>query len=153
MKFTSVGESLKRYWSSHNVEINAGASAETLKSFEGNYGVTLPDDLRDFFSCVNGMPPEVTDDALIRFWMLEEVEPLHKGAPAYSDPTYIQNPDSIFLFADYSLWVHAYAIRLTNKPAEVNEVFVIGGESSIVLFNSFSEFIDNYLTNTDLLFP
>jgi hypothetical protein len=151
MNFTSVGESLKRYWSSHNVDINAGVSEATLDSFEEKYDVTLPDDLRDYFRCVNGMPLELTDDALIRFWMIEEVEALPKGAPEYSDPQYIQNPDSLFLFADYSLWSHAYAIRLTKAPADTNKVFIIGYDSPILLGNSFTEFVDNYLTNKDLL--
>ncbi len=151
MEFTSVGESLKRHWSSHNVDINSGVSETELNSFEMKYDVILPKDLRDYFLCVNGMPPGVTDDGLIRFWMLEEVEPLPQGAPEYSDTRYIQNPESLFLFADYSIWSHAYAIRLTKLPIESNKVYIIGYESSILLFNSFSELVDNYLTNKDLL--
>lgn len=152
MKFTSVGESLKRHWSSHNVDINAGVSEATLKSFEEKYGIVLPEDLRDYFLSVNGMPPEIVDDAFIRFWMLEEVEPLPQGAPDFSNPQYIQAPDSIFLFADYSIWAHAYAIRLTKTAAESNKVFIIGHDSPVLISNSFSEFVDKYLTNKDLIF-
>jgi hypothetical protein len=43
---------------------------------------------------------------MIRFWMLEEVRPLKDGAPEYSDPGYVQNPESLFLFADYSIWAN-----------------------------------------------
>jgi hypothetical protein len=151
MHFTSVGESLKRHWSSHSVEINAGVSDTELDSFETKHGVVLPEDLRDYFLCVNGMPPEVVDDGMIRFWMLEELKPLPQGAPEYCDPQYIQNPGSFFLFADYSIWAHAYAIRLGDLQLESNEVVIIGYESPVAVSKSFSEFVDSYLTNKDVL--
>ena len=147
MKFTSVGESLRRHWSSNNVDINAGVSEAALSSFEEKYDVALPEDLRDYFLSVNGMPPEIVDDEFVRFWMLEEVVPLPLGAPDYSNPQYVQGSDSIFLFADYSMWAHAYAIRLTKTPAEMNEVFIVGHNSPILISNSFSELVDIYLTN------
>lgn len=151
MEFTSVGESLKRHWASHDVEINAGVSEAELKAFEEKYGVVLPDDLRDYFRCVNGMPPDVVDDGMMRFWMLEEIEPLKQGAPQYSDGTYVQNPETLFLFADYSIWAHAYAIRLGNEGLESNDVVIIGYESPKSIANSFSRFVDTYLTSKDLL--
>ena len=151
MEFTSVGESLKRHWSSHDVEINAGVSEAELKAFEQKYGVVLPDDLRDYFRCVNGMPPDVVDDGMMRFWMLEEIEPLPQGAPQYSDGTYVQNPETLFLFADYSIWAHAYAIRLGKRALESNEVVIIGYESPKSVSESFSRFVDTYLTSKDLL--
>jgi hypothetical protein len=152
MEFTNAGESLKRHWSSHNVEINAGVSEAAIRSIEAKYRVVFPDDFRDYFLSVNGMPRDVVDDAMIRFWMLDEIEPLPKGAPEYSDSTYIQNPESLFLFADYSIWAHAYVIRMTKTPTEWNEVFLIGRDSPVLLCKSFSEFVDNYLTNKDLVF-
>jgi hypothetical protein len=151
MEFTSVGESLKRHWSSHDVEINAGVSEAELKAFEEKYGVVLPDDLHDYFRCVNGMPPDVVDDGMMRFWMLEEIEPLPQGAPQYSDGTYVQNPETLFLFADYSLWAHAYAIRLEKRPLESSEVIIIGYESPKSISDSFSRFVDTYLISKDLL--
>jgi hypothetical protein len=149
--FTSVGESLKRHWSSHNVHINAGVSKAGLDSFEATHCVVLPEDLRDYFFCVNGMPPDVVDDGMIRFWMLEELQPLPQGAPVFSDPSYIQNPESLFLFADYSIWTHAYAIRLGSIPMQSNEVVIIGYNSPVAICNCFSEFVDRYLTDKDLL--
>jgi hypothetical protein len=150
--FTSVGESLKRHWSSHDVEINAGVSKAQLDSFESKHGVVLPEDLRDYFLCVNGMPHDVVDDGMIRFWMLEELQPLPQGAPAFSDPSYIQHPESLFLFADYSIWAHAYAIRLGSVSSlQSHEVIIIGYESPVTIAQSFSEFVDRYLTEKDHL--
>ena len=151
MEFPSVGQSLKRHWSSHKVEINAGISEAKVKAFEEKYGVILPDDVRDYFRCVNGMAPDEVDDDMMRFWMLEEIEPLPQGAPEYSDGTYVQSPETLFLFADYSLWAHAYAIRLGNTVLEANEVIIIGGKSPKLISASFSKFVGTYLTSKDLL--
>ena len=149
--FTGVGESLKRHWTLHRVEINAGVSEEELNAFEVKHRVVLPHDMRSYFSCVNGMPLDVVDEALIRFWTLNEMKPLTEGAPAYSDPRYIQRPKSIFLFADYSIWAHAYAIRLESIPLQANEVCIIGGDRPSTIAHSFSELVDRYLTNKELL--
>ena len=149
--FTNVGASLRRHWASHNLEINAGASEAELDSFEAKHGVVLPSDFRDYFLSVNGMPPDVVDDGMIRFWELGEVEPLPTGAPEYSEPGYIENPESLFLFADYSIWTHAYAIRIGSVALPSNEVVIIGYESPVAISSSFSEFVDRYLTGKDLL--
>jgi hypothetical protein len=151
MSFNSVGQILRTHWLLHEVEINDGVSEAALNSFERKYGVVLPADLRDYFLSVNGMPDGVSDEALIRFWTLEEVKPLPEGAPAYAKAEYIKNPESVFLFADYSLWAHAYAIRLTAEPVESNELFVIGGKSAISLFASFSELVDSYIKDKESL--
>jgi len=149
--FTSVGESLKRHWSSQDVDINAGVSKAQLDSFESKHCVVLPADLRDYFLCVNGMAPDVSDEGMIRFWMLEELQPLTQGAPAYSDASYIQHPESLFLFADYSIWAHAYAIRLGSVSLQSHEVVIIGSESPVTIAQSFTEFLDQYLTDKDRL--
>jgi hypothetical protein len=151
MKFKNLYESLKWHWASLNIDINIGVSEASLKSFEAKYELALPEDFRSYFLCVNGMPPQDVDDEMFRFWMLEEVKPLSHCATEYANPTYIQNPESLFLFADYSMWGHAYAIRLTNT-LESNKIFIIGYEPPISIFDSFSEFVDAYLTNKDLLF-
>ena len=149
--FGSIGESLKRHWSAQDVDINAGVSKAQLDSFESKHRIVLPEDLRDYFLCVNGMPHDVIDDGMIRFWMLEEIQPLPQGAPAFSDPSYIQHPESVFLFADYSIWAHAYAIRLGSVSLHSHEVVIIGYKSPVTIAQCFSEFVDLYLGNNDRL--
>lgn len=151
MEFTNIGRSFKEHWSSHNVEINPGVSEAALKSFEEKYGVVLPNDLRDYFRCVNGMPPDVVDDGMIRFWTLEEMEPITQVAPQYSDSSYVKNAESLFVFADYSIWAHAYAIRLGSVPLESNEILIIGHRSPVLVSLSFSDFGEHYLTDKDML--
>ena len=149
--FTSVGESIRRHWSSHGVDVNSGVSEAELDVFEAKHSVVLPADFRDYFRCVNGMPPGEVDDGMTRFWMLEEVTPLPKGAPEYAARDYVENPETLFLFADYSIWAHAYAIRLGKTALNSNEIVIIGSESPELISDSFSGFVDAYLTSKDLL--
>lgn len=153
MLFANRAERLKNHWLSHHVDCNVGVSEIALATFEKKFGVILPADLRNYFLTVNGMPEGVTDDEMIRFWMLEEVKALPDGAADYASQDYVDNPESLFLFADYSLWAHAYAIRLSASPLTENSIFIIGGDYPILLFRSFSELIDGYLTDKRLMFP
>lgn len=152
MLFVSNMQRLKNNWMSHGVEFNDGVSENALAAFELKFGVALPSDMHEFFLTANGMPDEVTDDEMIRFWMLEEVTPLPSKAPEFASTDYVDHPESIFLFADYSLWAHAYAIRLISPEVNRNEVFLIGGDYPILLFRSFSELVDSYLADKSLMF-
>jgi SMI1 / KNR4 family (SUKH-1) len=111
----------------------------------------LPDDLREYFLLVNGMDINMTDEDLIRFWPLEEVKSISEGASEYSDQAYLPDPYSIFMFADYCIWSHTYAIRLSSCEKR-NEVYAIGGKSPIFLAGSFTEFATLYLANRCLDF-
>ena len=71
-----------------------------------------------------------------------------KGRDKSNEP----GPEPLFLFADYSLWAHAYAIRLGASDLKKNEIFVIGGDYPMLLFHSFSELIESYLADKSLMF-
>lgn len=153
MVVVSNVQRLKNHWLYHDVKLNPRASEASLLAFENKFGVSLPSDLRDYFLTTNGMPQEITDNEMIRFWMLEEVTDLPTGAPGYACADCINNPESLFLFADYSLWAHAYAIRLSASPLKRNDIFIIGGDYPILLFRSFGELIESYLAGKQLMFP
>lgn len=146
-----IGTNLKNHWLSQRIEINPGVSREELNAFESKYQVSLPSDLRDYFLKVNGMAEGVSDDALIRFWSLNEVKPIPEEAPDFSDPSYIQEAETLFLFADYCIWSHAYAIRLSSDSESPSPIIVIGGETPVRMFESFSDLVSNYLCDPDRL--
>jgi hypothetical protein len=146
-----IGTRLKNHWLSRGIEINLGVSKEELTAFELKYQVSLPSDLRDYFLTVNGMADGVTDEALIRFWSLNEVRPIPEEAPVYSDPSYIQEAQSLFFFADYCIWSHAYAIRLSADRKASSPIIIIGDATPTQIFHSFSELVSAYLTDPDLL--
>ena len=133
---------------SQGLKTNPGVSVEELATFESRYRISLPSDLREYFLTVNGMPEGTTDNALIRFWSLNEVKPIPEGAPDYAD---IPDAQSLFLFADYCIWSHAYAIRLSSSSETSNAVFVVGDEMPIKIFESFSELVREYLIDPDHL--
>jgi hypothetical protein len=146
-----IGKRLRDYWLSQDIEINPGLSDEGLRAFEARYQVSLSADLRDYFLTVNGMAEGVSDNALIRFWSLNEIKPIPEEDPTYGTPSYIQDAQSFFVFADYCIWSHAYAIRLALNPETSNQIVVIGAEAPITIFNSFSELVSSYLDDPDSL--
>jgi|ERR1044072_2229116 hypothetical protein len=147
-----ISNSLKQHWTRHDISIEPGVSESDLKAFEQKYKISLPEDLHSYFVSVNGMSPGVSDDSLIRFWMLNEIKPISEGAPEYAGQNYIEAADSVFLFADYCIWSHAFGIRLSSEEKEQsNTVFIIGFEPAIPIANSFSEFVDIYLQDKERL--
>ena len=148
----SEGDRLKDYWLAQNIAINPGTSEAALHKFESVYGVSLPPDLHEYFLTVNGMEQTATDEELIRFWKLEEVRPVSEEAPAYASTSYLPEAGSSFVFADYSIWAHAYSIHLSKSISGPNHVYVIGGTKPVMIAKSFSEFIDLYLIGKALDF-
>jgi hypothetical protein len=70
--------------------------------------VQLPADLHAYFSTVNGMArhedfTKQWDRELIRFYQLDEFQPLSEIWPNQAEP----NDDQFFAFADQSIWVSA----------------------------------------------
>ena len=78
-----------------------------------------------------------------RFWPLREVKRLSEELPA--EPLHHTEFKDYFLFADYSLWACAYAVRLTKSLDRRNFVVMIGGDVPINLAEPFDEFAQIYL--------
>jgi len=149
----SAGEILKRYWLRHGVKLNRDASEDELATFEAKYHVRLPEDVREHFALVNGFGGSeywMTDENVITFLALNEMKPLSE---AWSPK--IAEAASYFVFADYSLSAHVYAIRLLDSPGNDNPVVVAYDDENIVkVASSFSEFVQGYVKdNNAVLFP
>jgi len=97
------------------------------------------------------MAEGISDDALISFWSLNEVKPIPEEAPEFARPSYIEEAESLFVFADYSIWAHAYAIRLYSSSENANPIIVIGAEKPVKVFDSFSDLVRSYLIDPDNL--
>ncbi len=75
----SIGEALKRYWLRQGVKLRRGATEGELAAFEAKHNIRLPEDLREYFSAVNGFDSSehwMTDDEVISFLGLDEVKTL-----------------------------------------------------------------------------
>jgi hypothetical protein len=152
---TTIGERLRAHWLAQGIQSPPGVLEAHLKQFEMYFGVVLPDDMRAYFLHMNGMGDVFTvdnnlfwDNDLFRFWPLQEVAQAHGH---YKDLG-IEDESSFFCFADHSICLPAYAIRLTASGTAAHQVIAIqseqnGGYSASVVAGSFSEFVDRYLTD------
>jgi cell wall assembly regulator SMI1 len=148
----SVAETLKRFWLRQGMKLNAGASEAELAAFEHKYNIRLPEDLREYFAAVNGFDGSehwMTDENVITFLSLSEVKPLSE----YWSPD-VADADSYFVFADYSISAHVYAIRLWNDLGNGNAVVVAYDGKPIEVANSLAKFAEGYLEDKKaVLFP
>jgi hypothetical protein len=133
------------------------ASEFELSSFQEKYNVIIPDDMKMYFAALNGTGP-YWDENLLTFYPLSDVKSIgedlinYGGSPNYTNlSNTLDHYRDCFVFADYSLNVFAYAIRLYSKPTESNEVYTVCGDEYKVIANSFKEFIGLYLQDFNLV--
>jgi len=143
----AIGESLKQFWLRYNIKLRRGASETKLREFEDKYNVSLPDDLKDYFATVDGFADSGVDENFITFLPLSEVVLLSQEWSRKPEAS------SYFVFADYSISCHVYAIRLTDDLTLGNPVFIVYDENPEQIAGSFSEFVQAYLTDNSVLFP
>jgi len=134
-----------REWQDAGVSVRSAVSDGTSE-FEQKHGVELPQELRAFFAAQGGMADGETDGNDIRFWPLDEVSPASNEVPDGEQNAY----DGYFVFADYALWAHGYAVRLS--PGQPNDVAIVGGARPIRVASSFKEFLEKYVRDVSQLF-
>jgi len=101
------------------------ASEADIVSFEQKYDVTLAAIVRDYFTLLNGTTGGklgMDDENLIGFWHIDQVRPLAEECPEYATG---EEPN-LFVFADYSIWAHAYALRLIKGQDSATPILLIG---------------------------
>ncbi len=146
----TIGKSLKQFWLQQGIKLKLGASEIELFAFENKYNVRLPEDLKDYFSTVNGFDDSDVDGEYITFLSLEEIEPLSINWSQADEAK------SYFIFADYSISCHVYAIKLTEDTKFDNPIFIDfnDNKSPTQIADSFSEFAQSYIKNDyKVLFP
>ena len=106
---------------------------DDIKAFEAQHGVHLPPFIADYFLTVNGTKEgqwAMEDEDLISFWHLDQVQTLEGG--------------HLFVFADWSIDAHSWAVRLTGD-ATAPAPIVITYEPPQQIAGTFEEFLDAYL--------
>jgi cell wall assembly regulator SMI1 len=106
-------EALARSWRTQGITPRAGVSEAELRHFETRCGVAFPPDAAAYFRTMDGMPDDAMDNQLIRFWPLSEV----KSADRELAPENAASIADYYLFADYSIWAHAYGLRLAGSSS------------------------------------
>jgi len=146
----TAAQLLIQYWVSLGYIVKPGASEETLEAFEWKYRVQLPADMREYFALYGGFEGRGNwDDKFVTFWPIEIVERLSDMDGEFALPRDLGPSNSFFVFGDYLIQSHFYAIRLTMDPSA--SCPVITHEGRYTFGNSFSVFVDTYLQDPDLV--
>lgn len=147
-----LGEALQQRWLGQGIKLRPGASEDQVVAFEKMHNVIIPADMRQYLTTSDGFDGAehwMTDDDLITFLALDEIQPLNE----YWNPK-TPGGSSYFVFADYSLSVHVYAIKLVRDSSEPNDVVVVGDIRPQKIANCFSDFAQAYLDGKSaVLFP
>ena len=156
-------ESILRHWQRAGISLNPGAPARAIDDFERCYGVRVPAEVREFYAHSDGMPSGTWDEELLSFYPLAEVYPVpvvlptgHRGLPDYNGiERSLPDAASYFVFADYSVRCHVYAVRLSaDRAAACPVVWIAGGDKWEVQTASFGEFLRLYAEDPgQVLFP
>lgn len=146
-------QKLKEKWNFENISCFKPTDLYFIEKFQLNNNVILPNDIIEYFKTLNGTGEEYTDE-LYEFYSLERIKQVSKefqdwkGAPDYQNLLTLNEAKDLFVFANFSFNLFAYAIRLSNKETDVNEIFVLCGGDYKKIANSFSEFLELYLNDS-----
>ncbi len=152
-------ELLMERWQADGIECPPGVMSADIEVFERRHNVVLPPDMRTYFLKVNGMGEYGTcDDNFFSFWPLQELISIADRLPDRSSG--FSDASRCFMFADHSVALPTFAIRLASDPnasTPVASVFSDFGAFKVqYFFDSFTDFVNHYLANpfeTSLVLP
>ncbi len=129
------------------VSVRRPATESEFAAFERRFGVPLPECVQSLLSVADGMDEGDADENGIRFWPLEAFRPVSEELPTVDRAAHA----GLFVFADYSMWAHAYAVDLS--PGGVFPVFLVGGEEPLPIAPTFADFMRGCVRDQTSLFP
>ncbi|TGD81810.1 SMI1/KNR4 family protein [Hymenobacter wooponensis] len=143
---------LNSLWKDLKIRTVETATESQVAELEVSHNLQLPQDLRDYFTAINGTDGE-SDNELFSFYTLAQFQAAtqvlgawQNGIPRHSDVLdKIHGIETYYVFADYFISLTFYAIKLYPTASAENEVYAICGRDYKVIAKSFSEFIDMYL--------
>ena len=135
---------LAEHWRCHGAEPGAGASESEIAAFEADHGIRLPVELRAYFAAFNGLAHgrDDMDNDTVGFWRLADITPVVEEAPHCGVP----NAAEYFVFADYLIGSHFYAVHLQAGSNTRSPVLFVWREGFRPLASSFVEFLERYMT-------
>lgn len=143
--------SVKEKWAGEGMPVSEPATLEDISVFSSKNNVVLPQDLIAYFTQLNGTSDSFDNGfftfySLLQFKTIKEELGDYGGIPDYRNlVNLLPDHEHCFVFADHSLHLICYAIRLYDRPSENNEVYALCGEVFGVIANSFTEFMNLYL--------
>ncbi len=123
---------------------------EQINLFEFRNKLIIPDDLLAYFKLTDGEIDDYNVD-MFTFYKFDEFKSVKEevgdygGTPNYTNiVNTLPFHEGCFIFAEYSIFVSVFAIRLYDSKTEVNEIYSIIGDQYKIVANSFTEFINLY---------
>ena len=137
------------HWRSQGIICPGGASLDEMDAFQVQHNIIFPSDMREYLLAVNGMGGHEWDDDFFSFWSLADIRSISADLPDRS--ARFAESSKYFLFADHSIFLPAFAIRLTADAKETNPVVCVVADSGLLevspAFDSFTDFISAYLND------
>jgi len=133
---SNIDEVIRR-WRRQGVRRNPGASASELAELEVLIGAPLPDDVRAYFTAMNGMPDHETEGMLTCFWPIERIlrEPhLKAGADEFGEFRDIAIAD---------VCIDAWFVRLRVRGSTIT----VFAEGSALELSSLDAFFARYVAD------
>jgi hypothetical protein len=154
-------ERLKSYWSAIGATMRPGVDHSMIASFEAHYGVRIPEDFCDYIANIDGIDDGNWDNEMISFWPLHSIKSVPEaltpfaGIPNYSQITHrLGEAGAYFVFADFLIWSHVYAVRFGKRESDKSQVLWICGSTYYSVAESFSDFLQMYLDKPEsIVFP
>ncbi len=147
-----LSERLRERWISTGISVRPGIHPGEVRAFESRYGVSLPPDLWDYFTTVDGMERWESDEDLLEFLHLGAVKSVpeeladFRGIPDYGNiVNTLPNSERYFIIADFMLASYVYTIRLAEDASQETPVVWICGDQYARIADSFTEFGEKYL--------
>ena len=151
----SLIDRLVTAWHLADVRPKNAATGDAIATFEERFSRTLPRDLRTIYERFNGLHD--TDADLNRFWPIDEIDTVPSVIDPYAGTSDFSGiaqrlplANEYFAFADHSIWVYVYAVRLTDdEPTSGPVVWIADGDTFDIVSDTFSGFWDRYLATSE----
>ena|SRR5688572_21958473 len=131
------------------------ATEEDVVNFQNKNRISLPRDLIEYFRFFNGTSSEY-NARWFCFYSLMEFQPLGQkfeewiGIPNYQNIVKtLDQHENCYAFADYQCHLFTYAIRLYQIDSFKNEIYVVCGAEFRLIANTFTEFVEKYLDDSN----
>ena len=139
---------LVELWRLGGVVPDPSLADKSIRKFHNRLDVQFPPDVHAFYRRFHGLIGDMDSD-LNNFWPIEDVDTVSaKVAPYYSGVDKIANSTEFFAFADHSIWVHVYAMRLSKDSRAGASVIWIADGNSATLAETFAGFWEINLAST-----
>ena len=147
---------LQRWWKESSKGVFTTTSPMQIRELERRYTVSLPEDFKAYLSASSPVD-ELWDGESTAWWHFDRIRNIpDEYEHEISNPQIGISQSQYLFFADYSIWCWAWAVSCTNdgnrgKVAIIGGV-PIGGASDRFVADSFSEFVQKYLSDIRSVF-